>query len=60
MAERGVENERRKQTTMTKNALHSPPLCARFAAVLRHPDSYPVSGALVSAGPMVVEFCEPF
>lgn len=35
-------------------------LSARFAAVLRHPDSYPVSGALVSAGPMVVEFCEPF
>ncbi len=35
-------------------------LSLRFAAVLRHPDSYPVSGALVSAGPMVVEFCEPF
>jgi hypothetical protein len=28
--------------------------------VLRHPDSYPVSGALVSAGPMAVEFREPF
>lgn len=62
MAERGVENEGRKKTTMTKDALRalSLSLSLRFAAVLRHPDSYPVSGALVSAGPMVVEFCEPF
>jgi hypothetical protein len=60
MAERGVENERRKKTTMTKDALLSLSLSLRFAAVLRHPDSYPVSGALVSAGPMVVEFREPF
>jgi len=41
-------------------AARSLSLSLRFAAVLRHPDSYPVSGALVSAGPMVVEFCEPF
>jgi hypothetical protein len=60
MAEPGVANERRNKTTMTKDALLSFSLALRFAAVLRHPDSYPVSGALVSAGPMIVEFCEPF
>jgi hypothetical protein len=60
MTGRGVENEKRKETTMTKDALRSVSVSPRFAAVLRHPDSYPVLGALVSAGPMVVEFCEPF
>ncbi len=63
MAERGVperEEEQDDDDERRADLSFSLSLSLRFAAVLRHPDSYPVSGALVSAGPMIVEFCEPF